>query len=305
MRKKIRHFIVCVIVLLTTISLFAACSEGEKGETCLVTLDPNGGTLSGSLTKELTVGSSYVLPVPVRDGYTFDGWCTKSLVRDVKFSVDTDAEDPESVREEMISILAKILPDAGYPTAKIRSLADGKSFYVRVPDIEEALALMTSLGDPYRLEFRVEGKDEELTPEGLWLNEQDLETAYVRNNDGRYMITLEFNEEGTEKFFEATKASVGRVINIWLNGEWLMGPTVVSVISNGMATITSLEWENDYDAANAIAQGLNFAASGLSVRLVEVSEQITSMIHLTDEKGTSYGKWESSVPTTLVANWAN
>ena len=47
-------------------------------QTCTVTFDANGGSVSTS-GKTVTVGESYgSLPTPVRSGYTFDGWYTSA-----------------------------------------------------------------------------------------------------------------------------------------------------------------------------------------------------------------------------------
>ncbi len=50
--------------------------KAKTPTTVTVTFDPNGGTMALSeQTKTVTVGGSYgSLPVPTRDGYTFEGW---------------------------------------------------------------------------------------------------------------------------------------------------------------------------------------------------------------------------------------
>ncbi|MCI8413266.1 MAG: InlB B-repeat-containing protein [Clostridia bacterium] len=46
-----------------------------KANTYTVTLNANGGSISTS-TQKVTYGSAYTLPLPVCNGYMFDGWCT-------------------------------------------------------------------------------------------------------------------------------------------------------------------------------------------------------------------------------------
>jgi protein-export membrane protein SecD len=52
------------------------------------------------------------------------------------------------------------------------------------------------------------------------------------------VIQLEFNGEGTKLFSEATRRLNGKKIAIFLDDEYIMAPTVNSVITDGNAIIT-------------------------------------------------------------------
>ncbi len=56
------------------------CRVITNAKELTVTFDPNGGTVDKE-TKEVIYGSTYgELPIPTREGYTFDGWYTESEV---------------------------------------------------------------------------------------------------------------------------------------------------------------------------------------------------------------------------------
>lgn len=62
----------------------------------------------------------------------------------------------------------------------------------------------------------------------------------------KYMVSLEFSEEGTKKFAEATEKYEGETISIWMDDVMLSAPTVNAVITDGKAVI-----EGNFTAASA------------------------------------------------------
>ena len=61
--------------------------------------------------------------------------------------------------------------------------------------------------------------------------------ADTEKNNGTYVISLQFNAEGTKAFAAATKENIGKALDIYINGEKLMTVSVSSEISNGQAVI--------------------------------------------------------------------
>ena len=168
--------------------------------------------------------------------------------------------------------LSNMLYDKGYTEATVSKVGDDR-IRVEVPDVSDPETLFNLIGTPSSLEFRTEGKGETFTDEGLWVTGKDLETAYVSvNEDNQYVVALKFDAEGTDKFAKATTELNGKALNIWINGEWVMGPTVNSVISDGKAIITSSEWATDYTAANNIVTQLLAGAFDVELKLVESRE---------------------------------
>ena len=170
--------------------------------------------------------------------------------------------------------LSKMLYDKGYTEATVGKVGDDR-IRVEVPDVSDPETLFALIGTPSSLEFRTEGKDEKdkFTDDGLWVTGKDLENAYVSvNEDNEYVIALQFDAEGTKKFAKATTELNGKALNIWINGEWVMGPTVNSVISDGRAIITSSEWAQSYTTANEYVTKLLAGAFDVELKLVESRE---------------------------------
>ena len=75
--KKINKriiFTLLIVMLILSASIALSNSKAMDAEAFNVTFDPNGGTVE-SVTKTLHNGDKYGrLPIPTRDGYTFNGW---------------------------------------------------------------------------------------------------------------------------------------------------------------------------------------------------------------------------------------
>ncbi len=184
----------------------------------------------------------------------------------------TDTANLSSRMDGTVDQLSKMLYDKGYTEATVGKVGEDR-IRVEVPDVSDPETLFNLIGTPSSLEFRTEGKDETFTDEGLWVTGKDLENAYVSvNEDNQYVIALQFDKEGTEKFAKATTELNGKALNIWINGEWVMGPTVNSVISDGKAVITSSEWASDYNVANNYVTQLLAGAFDVELKLVESRE---------------------------------
>ena len=184
----------------------------------------------------------------------------------------TDTSDLSSRMSGTVGQLSKMLYDKGYTEATVSKAGDDR-IRVEVPDVSDPETLFKLIGTPSSLEFRTEGEGESFTDAGLWVTGKDLETAYVSvNEDNEYVVALQFDSAGTEKFAKATSKLQGQKLNIWINGEWVMGPTVNSVISNGKAIIESGEWSNDYSKANDMVTQLLAGAFDVELKLVESRE---------------------------------
>lgn len=109
-----------------------------------------------------------------------------------------------------------------------------------VNDPDEAIE---RLGRTAKLEFR--------DPQGnVILSGSDLKNAQGVNSNGEIGISLEFSEEGTKKFADATARYVGQKISIYLDGELLTDPIVQVPITNGQASITG-QFDLDYAVSTA------------------------------------------------------
>ena len=188
-------------------------------------------------------------------------------------SSDDNRGDNFSARMDgTVDQLSTMLYNKGYTEASVSKVGEDR-IRVEVPDVEDPETLFQLIGTPSSLQFRTEGKGEEFTDSGLWVSGKDLENAYVSvNEDKQYVIALQFDSAGTKKFAKATSELQGKALNIWINGEWVMGPTVQSVISDGKAVITSSEWANSWTVANEYVTKILAGAFDVNLELVESRE---------------------------------
>lgn len=78
----------------------------------------------------------------------------------------------------------------------------------------------------------------------------------------KYMVSLEFNESGTEKFAEATARLQNQTISIWMDDVMISYPTVNAVISDGKCVI-----EGDFTSEDATALASRIQAGALPFAL--------------------------------------
>ena len=70
----------------------------------------------------------------------------------------------------------------------------------------------------------------------------------------RYIVLVTFDEEGKEKFAQATTEHLGEAINIIVNGEIVSAPVVQTPITEGSCMITG---DFTLDEAEELADMLN------------------------------------------------
>lgn len=179
--------------------------------------------------------------------------------------------NPDKAIDGAISNLESLLFSRGYTEAIVTKQGTNE-IRVEVPDIQDTEALMALIGKPATLEF----KDKEGT---LWVEgSKHLEDAAVAQQEGQYVISLQFNKAGTEAFAKATEHVYNntddKILQIYIDGEVFMEPKVNGVISDGRAVITSQEFAASYDKANEYAVKIKAGASEVKLTLLR-SETIS------------------------------
>jgi preprotein translocase subunit SecD len=189
-----------------------------------------------------------------------------------EYSANTDGlSNPEGAIDGAINNLESLLFSRGYSEAVV-TRQGANEIRVEVPDIQDTEQLMALIAKPAVLEF----KDSEGT---LWIEgSKHLDDATVSQQDGSYVIALQFNKVGTEAFSKATEHvynnTQDKLLKIYLDGEEFMSPTVNGVISNGQAIITSPEYAADFTKANEYAVKIKAGASEVKLTLLR-SETIS------------------------------
>lgn len=150
-------------------------------------------------------------------------------------------------------------------------------FTIEIPDVDDPEAVLTELGKPGALEFVDQDNYEK------WLSGKDYETlltgndvknaqAGIDDSNGTkdYICALEFTDDGTKKFADATTANVGKVLYIiYENGDDVRdqndiasAATVNSAITGGHAQIQGLD---SYEEADQLATTVRIGALPLSL----------------------------------------
>ena len=123
-----------------------------------------------------------------------------------------------------------------------------------IEEVSSTALLTFREGEEAETTEMVDGKSVKKTPKGataekVLLEGKDVKTATANvqrgdsnkgngTSDFQYVVALEFNDEGKEKFAEATKNNVGKTISIWMDDIMLSAPSVNEAIVDGKASIT-------------------------------------------------------------------
>lgn len=154
---------------------------------------------------------------------------------------------------------------------------------IEIPGVTDANKVLEELGKPGSLEFQDEAGN-------VVLQGTDVKTAtakIIEKETGakENIVELNLTEEGGKKFAEATKANIGKPINIVYDGEVISNPQVNEEITGGQAIISgNFTYEEVENLASTIRIG------GLKVELEELNSSVV---------GAQLG--EEAISTSLLA----
>lgn len=126
---------------------------------------------------------------------------------------------------------------------------------MQIPGVEDAEQAIQEIGQTGQLSFVDENGEVLLT--GEFIATARKEVGQVSQSSGSLpYVTISFNDEGKQKFAEATKANIGKVINIVMDDEVISSPVVQTEITDGSARITgSFTGEEAENLASLIRAG--------------------------------------------------
>lgn len=162
-------------------------------------------------------------------------------------------DDDNSVNNEdmnqLVSVLDKRINELGVSEPVIQ-IEGTDRIIVELAGVDDPDAAIKLIGTTAKLEF--------VDPNGnVILTGSDLDDAYPTTDPNespnkRNQVALEFNKEGSKKFFDATAAWTGSIIRIQLDGKDISTPEVSGPISGGNAVISG-GFETFADASNLAA----------------------------------------------------
>jgi len=169
-----------------------------------------------------------------------------------------DTENDYDVIQRAMTIIRNRIDELGVVEPVL--LREGENrIRIELPGIEDQAQAMEIIGKTAQLTF--------ISPEGdVLLTGGELKTAYfTRGRHNEPLVALEFNEEGKQKFAEATEKYLGTYIAILLDDEIISAPLVRDVITDGNAVITGIPTAEE--AANI---ALMLRSGALPVELEEL-----------------------------------
>lgn len=103
----------------------------------------------------------------------------------------------------------------------------------------------------------------------ILLTGSDVKNATaVLTNEGKAIIKLQFTSEGTEKFADATKNNINKILEISMDDQVLTQPVVNSVITEGEAII---EGSKSFEEANKVASIIQSGALPVTLKTISIN----------------------------------
>ena len=199
-------------------------------------------------------------------------------------SITYQVEDENPTAEQMSDTIYKLqLRVEQYSTeASVYQEGDDR-ISIEIPGVTDANQILDELGKPGSLEFQTSDGESVITG-------ADVQTASVQSGqddmgNAEYSVDLVLNDEGTQKFADATEANIGQPISIIYDGETISSPTVQSAITGGTAYITG---NFTYEEADNLASTIRIG--GLQLELKELRSNVV---------GAQLG--EEAISTSLMA----
>ncbi|SDX62491.1 protein translocase subunit SecD [Eubacterium barkeri] len=191
------------------------------------------------------------------------------LTGGVNVVLQAKTEDGSGVDSEKmdstVSAIKKRVDSLGVSEATVTKQGDDR-IRVSIPSIQDQQQALDLIGKTAKLEF--------LAPDGTVIltgdDVSDSKAVKQNNSSGveESVVTLKFNESGTQKFAAATQKYLNQVISIELDGETISAPKVNAAITNGEAIIEGM---SDMDEASRLAELIRGGSLPLELEPIEVT----------------------------------
>lgn len=252
---------IAIITLITLISLYLSLPT-NLGSLKIPRLNLRFGNLD--LSKE----------IEIKQGLDIKGG--------VQITLDTDmSQIPDSQKSSALDSLKDVVSRRvdlfGVSESMVKTIQSdhGYRLLVELPGVTDANQAMSLIGQTAQLTFAypVFSQPESASDEALLsgfnpsgLSGTDLKKAQVtfQTDDRKPAVSLEFNQEGTNKFSQITKDNIGKPLAVLLDGYPITMPNIQSEIPNGQAIITG---NFTLEEAKDLALKLNAGALPVPVKV--------------------------------------
>lgn len=147
-----------------------------------------------------------------------------------------------------------------------------KRLLVEIPAVTDLKEAKAFIGETAQLEFKKPAGAEKGVKswESTGLTGSDLTKAQLTtDSSGRWVVSLDFNSEGADKFAKLTEALVGQEMAIFFNGELQSSPVIREAIYGGRAQISGGDSGFEYEEAKRMVDLLNAGALPIPAEIVE------------------------------------
>ena len=202
------------------------------------------------------------------------------------FDIDTSKIPSDGLSNALESLKSNIerrinLFGVSETSVQINKQQDKYRLQIDLPGVENINDAISLIGTTAQLSFKGEvdipkeatatATVYDLFSKDTGINGSHLKQASVQinSNNSQPEVSLEFNEEGTKLFAQATKELVGKRIAIFIDDYPVTAPTVKETITEGKASISG---SFDSKSAKELAVQLNAGALPLPISIIQQSQ---------------------------------
>ena len=205
-------------------------------------------------------------------GFEIAGWQVKSFNEAITKGLDLqggvsvlmeiqDDNVTPQVRQRVKQLLELRVNSIGVSETVVTEEGD-KRIRIDIPGAYDSSEIVEDLSKTGNLEFR----DSE---DNVLLTGKDVKDATALLDDtSRPVVSLELNDDGKEKFAEATANNIGKSIGIYMDDEEVSSPVVQSTISDGKAVINGM---SSMDEATKLAGIISSGALPVTIKAVSIN----------------------------------
>ncbi len=211
----------------------------------------------------------WVLTLPTKFGLDLVGGSRLTLEAQ---TTDTIATITPDMMDSLKYAIENRVNALGVSEVVVQKSGD-RRLIIEIPDVSDPEQAKKYLGDTAELEFKEQKKLEDGTIEWVstGLTGKDLKkSSVVTDSAGQWVVGLEFNNKGAQKFADLTKRLVGQPMAIFFNGQLQSAPNIKDVITGGSAIISGGdEGGFKYEQAKEMVDLLNAGALPVPAKIIE------------------------------------
>ncbi|MDZ7586166.1 MAG: protein translocase subunit SecD [Patescibacteria group bacterium] len=211
---------------------------------------------------------------PLKTGLDLQGGTHLLLQADM---ASIDSNDRKTALESIKQVISRRVDLYGVSESVIQTSEynDTYRLIVELPGVKDVNQAIALIGQTAQLDFR---EDQVSTPgattlmfQSTGLTGKDLKKAAVSfgqsgNTTGQPVVSLEFTQEGSQKFAEITQRNINKSVAIFLDDQLITNPIVNEPILSGQAVISG---NFTPESASQLAIQLNAGALPVPIKIIE------------------------------------